>query len=322
MNDSGLFNAILKFLPSWLLVFLAECLAVTREEKRYPGWHFAFEEYAIPTAPSVLRRLAIWKEFAARNLSNVAVRVSWYQGLIVNLRLGNDLSRCLYVSGSFDPNELYYLGEILKPGMCFVDVGANEGFYTIYAARKIGAQGRVFSIEPSPREQSWLEQNISTNQLSNVQLIPLALADNQGNDILKLADAEHNGQNTLGNFGYKGVTCSERVEVELTTLDLLRRSGGIPKIDVIKIDVEGAEYKVLKGANQTIKKDRPVILIELFDDALRLQNASVSLILSYLRELQYSFFEFDHSTGGLIKMREQVFSGSANIVAKPIQIVI
>lgn len=301
-------------------MLVAEGFSFTRSEGIYPGWHFAVEELKPLPPTSILRRLAIWKEFADRNLKDTPVKVSWYQGLKVNLRLGNDQSRCLYVGGSFDPNELWYLGETLKPGMCFVDVGANEGFYTMYAARKVGSLGRVFSFEPSYRERSWLERNVRTNQLTNVQVLPLALADAKGNAVLNLADAEHNGQNTLGSFGHKGVACVESVEVELATLDDLRESGRIPKIDVIKIDVEGAELRVLKGARKTILSDRPVILMELFESALRGQGGDINQVVGFLQDLHYQLFEFALDTGHLTRL-VNLSEPSTNVVAIPARLI-
>jgi len=298
-----------------LLVCLAESFASSREEGVYPGWRFAVEEYK-PT-PAVLRRLAIWREFADRDLPNTPVKVRWYEGLIVNLRLGNDQSRCLYVSGSFEPNELWFLGQYLKQGMCFVDIGANEGFYSIYAAKKVGLSGKIFSFEPSPRELTWLQRNVRVNRLGNIQVIPKALADVVGTAVLNLADAEHNGQNTLGTFGHQGVTCIESVQVELTTLDSLRKSGSIPKIDVIKMDVEGAELKVLKGAANILTNDRPLILMELFDAALKGQNSSANEVLAWLTKLGYVIYTFDFKSGQPSPMAGEIEENSINIIAKP-----
>jgi FkbM family methyltransferase len=310
----GVFRKFLKVAPRWLLVSLAEFSADLRKEGIYPGWRFAIEEYK-PTS-AVLRRLAIWQEFAKRDLPDTPVRVIWYEGLVVNLRLGNDQSRCLYVSGSFDPNELWFLGQILKPRMCFVDIGANEGLYSIYAAKKVGLSGKIFSFEPSPRERLWLKRNVQANHLVNIQVLPQALADVIGEAVLNLADAEHNGQNTLGTFGYQGVTCVESVQVELTTLDLLRKSGKIPKIDVIKMDVEGAEFKVLKGSVDILQNDRPLLLIELFDAALKGQNSSTDEVLEWLAELGYEIQEFDFKSGNPSMMIGKPVESSVNIIAR------
>jgi FkbM family methyltransferase len=293
-------------------------MACPRKEGVYPGWCFAIEEYTPAASPSVLWRKAIWLEFAARNLPNAPVRMSWHQGLTVNLRLGNDQSRCLYVSGSFEPNELWFVGQYLKPGMCFIDIGANEGFYSIYASKKVGPTGKVFSFEPSPRERPWLERNVRVNQLTNVTISPLALANVPGEAVLNLADAEHNGQNSLGPFGHQGVTCADSIRVELNTLDHLRESGKIPKPDVIKIDVEGAEFKVLTGSIKTLKNDQPVVLIEVFDAALCGQLSTAADVLSLLEDLGYQIRNFNEQSGLLVEM-DTTSNLSANIVAIPAQ---
>ena len=101
-----------------------------------PGWKFA-EEYYPQQRWLARRRGALWE--AARETGvRVSLSVRWHSGTTVDVTLGNDNSLCLYVCGSFEPNEFAFLDRALKPGMVFVDVGANDGYYTLFAARKVG----------------------------------------------------------------------------------------------------------------------------------------------------------------------------------------
>ena len=116
-----------------------------------PGWRFA-EEYYDLRQWMACRRGALW-EVASRQDVVVPLILPWYGGTTVDVVLGNDNSLCLYVCGSFEPNEFAFLDEFLKPGMVFVDAGANDGYYTLFAARKVGPAGKVIAVEPSSRER-------------------------------------------------------------------------------------------------------------------------------------------------------------------------
>ncbi len=309
------FDRLIQLIPNFLLVRIAEFFSEVRPEGPYPGWRFAEEEYK-PTI-KVNRRLAIWREFVRRDYLALPVKIKWYEGLNIYLRLGNDQSRCLYVSGSFEPNEIYWLGTILKSGMCFLDIGANEGFYTTYAAKKVGPTGSVYAFEPSVRELTWLQRNIDRNNLQNVTVFQMGLADKKGKAVLKIADHEHNGQNTLGaTFGHPGVSSISEIEVPITTIDAMRHAKLLPKLDVVKIDVEGAEAMVLEGAKATLVNDRPTIIIELFEAALALQGSCVAEVINFLEGANYRILWFNNVSGRLTDIRPSDVS-SQNVVAVP-----
>lgn len=280
-----------------------------------PGWLFAGELY-----PRLLwlprRRDVFWKAAQQRGLT-VPLSVPWYGGTTVEVTLGTDNSLCLYVCGSYEPNEFTFLDGVLKAGMTFVDVGANDGLYTLFAAGKVGDAGRVVSVEPSSRERSHLQHNLERNAIGNVTVVAAALGAAGGVADLKVADGHHTGHNTLGDFAHGDVAIagSERVEVE--TLDTLAGRLGLSRIDVIKIDVEGAEGSVLAGARQTLASWRPILLLEVNDVALRAQGNSADALLALLRsELKYEILAYSDSTG-----RPEPWSPgqpiSSNIVALP-----
>lgn len=300
----------LNCVPELVLRVAARFLARPRPLELFPGWRFAVGE-AHPTL-GVSLRLAMWQTFKTRGIAS-PVRVRWHDNLALDLVLGNDQSRCLYVSGSFEPNEFYFLSGILSPGITFVDVGANEGFYALFAANKV-SPATVYAFEPSPRERARLEHNVRINRLQNVLVFSQGLADEPGTAILHLADPEHNGQNTLGEFGYRGVERAGDIEINLTTIDWLRAQGQMRRVDILKMDVEGAEMKVLIGARETLNLDKPVILMELFDAALRGQGTDAETVLQFLKERGFLVFAFDPDSGSLRPL-QRTLEGSANIVA-------
>lgn len=294
---------ILRVLGSWM--------SITRPLSPYPGWRFAIEERH-PTS-SLVARQKLWDHFKSLNIQ-APVRIRWIEGLYLDLILGNDQSRCMYVCGSFEPNEFAYLREALPEGGTFIDIGANEGFYTVFAARRVGSGGAVVAVEPSPREYARLENNVAINGLTNVKLARTALGARRGKAVLHVADPEHNGQNTLGDFGHAEVKAVDHVQVDITQLDSLVQDSGLSTVDLIKMDVEGAELEVLKGGSATLERYKPTLLLEIFDAALRKQGASAHQVIDLLRRLGYSFYAFSESTG-LPQAVERLNGESHNVLA-------
>src|SRR5436305_11165915 len=98
--------------------------------------------------------------------------------------------------------------------MTFIDGGANEGVYTLFAAARVGSNGAVWAFEPSRRELARLNANIDVNRFS-VRVLPIALADFSGEGRLTIAGYEHEGQNTLGAFAYEGVDAIDEERVQI-----------------------------------------------------------------------------------------------------------
>ena len=286
-----------------------------RPPRVFPGWVFG-HEYFIERRWLAMRRGALW-EFALERNIDVALTVPWHGGTRVEVTLGNDHSLCLYVAGSFEPNEFAFLDRLLKPGMTFVDVGANEGLFSVFAARRLGSAGRVVAVEPSSRERRQLARNVERNRLGNVTIVPHALGSEAGSARLRIAGALHGGHNTFGDFVHEGASAVGAEEVLVETLDALARRLALGRVDVVKIDVEGAELKVLNGMRDLLRTARPVLLIEANEEALRRQAASTAAMIALLRELGYEIRVFSGRTGEVERLAEGGML-SANIVAVPV----
>jgi FkbM family methyltransferase len=281
-------------LPEKVLVWIASLVVKRRPLEPYPGWYFGIDE----RHPDRMTRfrLTLWEAFKDRGIQR-PITVCWHEGIRLRLYLGNDLSRCLFIGGCIEPNELAFFAQVLAPGMVVIDAGANEGLYAVVAGRHVGSTGVVLAVEPSKRESARLRANIALNGLHNVRVIDAALSDAPGTGVLRVADAEHTGQNTLGDFIYQGVATSGTQEVALTTLDEVVVRTQLRGVDVIKMDVEGAEFKLLKGGEQTIRRHKPLLLLELSDAALRQQGSSAEDVLAFLDGLGYRFLTYDEATG-------------------------
>lgn len=281
----------------------------------HPGWRFA-EEYYDQRRWMACRRGALW-EAASKNDYVVPLVLPWYGGTTVDVVLGNDNSLCLYVCGSFEPNEFAFLDEYLKPGMVFIDAGANDGYYTLFAAGKVGPSGKVIAIEPSSRERINLRRNIERNGFDNVKIVTDALGATPGEAFLFLAHYKHSGHNTMGRFAHDDVTAARPEHVRVQSLDTVVQRLTVPRVDVIKIDVEGAEAKVISGGYETLKTMQPILIMELSDRALRSQGNSAGELLAMLREtFGYEILNFSPKTGRVERYVEGI-PASANIVAAP-----
>lgn len=153
--------------------------------------------------------------------------------------------------GSYESEKQHAIADRLNDGDVFFDVGANVGFYTLLAAKYVGATGQVVAFEPFPGNVSFLQRHMTLNHLENVELFEAAVSDQAGTG--KFSPGPDGCTGRLGGDG--------QLAVELVTLDDLTVSGRIPFPDVIKIDVEGAEFQVLKGAAKLLSDRHPVVFL-------------------------------------------------------------
>src|SRR5689334_15479164 len=109
----------------------------------------------------------------------------------------NDYLGSTFTSDAFERAERAFIQRYLKPGMTVLDIGAHHGLYTLLAARQVTAQGRVYSFEPSPREQKALRLNLRLNRCKNVSIQPLALGSQETTSNLYVVDAFNTGCNSL-----------------------------------------------------------------------------------------------------------------------------
>jgi FkbM family methyltransferase len=147
---------------------------------------------------------------------------------------------------------------LIKPGSIVVDVGANVGFYTLTAAQEAGATGRVIAFEPNEHAANRLRENIALNGLINVDVVSAALGAQEGKLTFHLApDSE--GSSLYAVESQDGPT----TEVIVATLDRYLGSAGVTRVDLLKIDAEGAELDVLRGGVSLLTGEgAPVIIIE------------------------------------------------------------
>jgi FkbM family methyltransferase len=137
----------------------------------------------------------------------------------------------------------------LKPGAVFYDIGANVGFYSLLASGLVQS-GQVYSFEPVPRNVAFLRRHVELNQLTNVRILEVAVADHEGSALFQESEDPASGH--LGNG---------ELRVSVTSVDSLLERNEISFPDCIKIDVEGAELKALLGARNCLMRYKPTIFL-------------------------------------------------------------
>jgi len=142
----------------------------------------------------------------------------------------------------------------------FIDIGANIGKYTIMIGRKI--KGRVIAIEPEKKNFEILKTNVKLNKLNNIILINSACSSKNGQRKFFLDETG----TEASSFYQEKVQSSKTIAVQTKKLDNILNELGIKKVDLNKIDVEGAEADVLKGAIKTLKNSHPEIIFEAWDE--------------------------------------------------------
>jgi FkbM family methyltransferase len=174
-----------------------------------------------------------------------------------------------------------------KSGGIVVDVGAHYGRYTLIAAKRIGPKGKVISIEADPNNFDMLNNNIKLNELSKENVIALNYAVSSIKSIVKLSIPDKKpGQTIYSSIISNRAPTEKFIEVNANTLDNILQENKIPveHVNWIKIDVEGAELEVLKGATNVLSKSRDIsLLIEIhnIDDGKTLYEPIIDLLNNY-----------------------------------------
>jgi FkbM family methyltransferase len=171
-----------------------------------------------------------------------------------------ELAEFISLAQMFERTELGLVAGLLKPGMKVIDAGANIGLYSLLAAKCVGERGQIWSFEPSQTTYRLLTENLSLNQVTTVQANRLALSDFQGELTLR---SERGFGDLYRHLDYGGSAVAGDVteKVGVSTLDDFAAEHEINEIDFLKIDVEGGEYRLLKGAQRLLAQSPNVTVM-------------------------------------------------------------
>jgi FkbM family methyltransferase len=203
-------------------------------------------------------------------------------GKIMYNQLDQYVGRSLKLYGEYCQGEAALFEQIVKPGNIVVEAGANIGSHTIHLAQLAGDNGQVWAFEPQRLVFQLLAGNMALNSLTNVHCLQKCLGDGSETTLL-VPVLDVNKVNNWGGLALGSRTAGEPVEV--ITVDSLN----LPNCHFLKVDVEGMELQVLRGAEKTIKRYRPVI----YTEADRIEKNGA--LFDYLRSLDYRLFRHEPS---------------------------
>jgi FkbM family methyltransferase len=189
-------------------------------------------------------------------------------------------------SGEYELETSRAIRNYVKQGDMFLDIGANEGYFSLLAAKLVGDDGRVYAIEPQTRLKPILLRNFQINQVRNVRLVPCAISDKVGTVPIYLSPNINSGASGLNRTTRYSVQ-TERVHS--LTLSELFSLLSLEFCDALKLDVEGFEYEAIMGSQAIFRERRVgVIILELHSALLQKRHLNPQVIVRFLHECGYS----------------------------------
>ena len=199
-----------------------------------------------------------------------------------------DVGRQIMLFKDFEPEDSKFFRDAIRPtDICF-DVGGNVGFFAMLMASR-ASQGKVHVFEPIPLNAALIRTNAELNGFTNISVQNVAVGDAEGTVQFSISvDSAYSSMKATGRSNEE-----RALDVPLRTLDAYIAEAGVPRVDIMKVDVEGAEGLVIGGASRLLadKDRRPrLVLLELFDENLQPFDTSVEQILKKMTEIGYSAF--------------------------------
>jgi len=186
------------------------------------------------------------------------------------------ISRDLIVDGIRERISVEVVTKEVKSGDIVVDIGANIGYYVLIEAKRTGNKGKIYAIEPVPSNIELLRKNIEINGLSNVEVSQLAIGDTNEFHPMYLFSQRNLGMLTDVAGTSKEKLVTERIEVKVTTLDDFLKDKPYP--NVIRMDVEGYEYQIIRGMKNILERNLPLTLFIDFHFHLLKREESVEIL--------------------------------------------
>jgi len=188
--------------------------------------------------------------------------------------------------------------QLLKPGMTVIDVGANVGYFSLLAADLVGTNGKVYAFEPEPENYNLLLTNIQINSYGNIETRAEAVSNTCGSIKLFLSELD-NGSHSINEAGARGVAAT--LSVKTTTLDAFLEGEGWPAVNLLKIDVEGAELMVLEGMKHFGQKSDGIkLVIEYCPFLIKAAGAQPLDLLQKIISMGFQIRFVDEKNGGML----------------------
>ncbi len=189
----------------------------------------------------------------------------------------------------YERSETAFFLQACEPGMTVLDVGANVGYYTALASQAVGPGGLVLALEPDPENYDCLRRTVEANQARNVRCFQVAAAESDGRQ-----DLFRSSTNRADNRLYETGEGWSSVRVETVVLDHLLESQSVATIDIFKVDVQGAESRVIRGLENTLRRSESlVMMMEFWPEGLRKAGADPLELVARLKDIGFRLYELN-----------------------------
>jgi FkbM family methyltransferase len=197
------------------------------------------------------------------------------------LDLNEVIDSSLYFSGTFEQDVEQIISRCLRPGMCILDIGANIGYHTFRMAKIAGEGGHVYAIEPTQWAFNKLLRNASLNTgITNITFSKVGLSDSNAGEVSLYFQSS---------YRLNGKQIYSTENIELLTLDKYISRNNIDRVDFVKMDVDGFEGKIIKGAEKSLMYMKPILLMEINPSVMQLQGDEPADIVQILEKIGYTF---------------------------------
>lgn len=273
--------------------------------------------------PYLWKYLVRLREHFATRRPAVELETTFQGNIRVRTLLSDHIEAQLFWQGfqEADQGVLQRIRAHLPRDGVFIDVGANIGSFTLVGAR-VAEVGHVHAFEPSGHHHARLSHNVALNGFTNVTLNQQGLHDQPGSATLFLPRAEGEVNNSGAASLYRDAARDGKQvveEVALIRLDDYVADKGVSRVDVIKIDIEGAEYSALKGAMNTLRRFRPLVLMELDRDNLLRAGCTADDILGFWQALGFQVARIDNHGDATPIHSEADLGPHQNLLCQPDQ---
>lgn len=273
----------------------------------------------------IVHRFAVGRYAVSQGLSNLSTDLRllarrWQEGVVLRqkhldrfqmiVRADEEVGREIYYGGVHESAETTFLRSRVETGSVCFDIGANVGYYSLLFA-SLASEGKVHSFEPVPLNFYVLCTNRLLNRFSNLMANPCAVGDSNGT--VGFVVSRDSAFSSLVDTGMKPMAME--ISVPITRLDTYCEANNVTGIDVLKVDVEGAEAKVLAGANRLFadRSHRPrTVMLELYEPMLSRYDSSIDQILCAMERFGYRPFVF--SNGRMVSFQREHYNRLYNVI--------
>lgn len=258
-------------------------------------------------------RLAKWLKPSNESSQKLRNGIIWIEdeNISIYTTADNYIENSILTTGTYESEIAKIINFSLVPGDVCLDIGCNIGLQSLRMSKMVGLNGKVLSFEPLAYLRDKSFKNFSLNRTDNIQLLPYALSDID--DIFEIDIDEHIYNQGTFNLLQKP-TGGSRQHITVKVGDTLSEISSLTQLALIKIDVEGFEYNVLKGLVATLKKFKPRIIMEFDKNYWIRNNQDVKHCYEFLSKMNYHFYQINSIGCELVARPENITDGNLLII--------